>query len=35
MRNLITNVSLIFQNASKSNRLTLNYELNLSIPQKG
>ena len=33
--NLITDVSLIFQNASKSSRLRLNYELNLSILQKG
>ena len=32
---LITNVSLVFQNASKSSRLRLNYELNLSILQKG
>ena len=33
--NLIADVSLIFQNASKSSRLRFNFELNLSILQKG
>ena len=33
--NLIADVSLIFQNASKSRRLRFNFELNLSILQKG
>ena len=33
--NLTADVSLIFQNASKSRRLRFNFELNLSILQKG